>query len=183
MDKEDLSFKVSQLTGVNIKECYQCGKCTAGCPVADRMDIRPSMIMRMLQSGDVASEDEILKSNSIWLCLTCETCYSRCPMELDIPKVIDYLREKSYAEGKVNREASDIVTFHKSFLNTIGRNGRLHEVSLVLDYKVHSGNLFQDITLAPEMYAKGKLSILPERIKDQKGLSRLFKDQFKKRKS
>jgi len=183
MDKEDLSFKVRQDTGVNVRECYQCGKCTAGCPVGERMDLRPSVIMRMLQSGDRASEEEILRSNSIWLCLTCETCYSRCPMELDIPKVFDYLREKSYAEGKVNSQSSDIVTFHKSFLNAVERNGRLHEMSLILDYKIHSGNLFQDIALAPEMYSKGKLHLLPEHIKDKKGFARLFKDQFKKRKS
>jgi len=183
MKTEDLSFKAIQKTGVNVKECYQCGKCTAGCPVAEHMDLRPSTIMRMLQVGDIASEDEILRSNSIWLCLSCETCYSRCPMELDIPKVIDWLRGKSYIEGKVHQGSRDIVSFHKSFLNSIEQNGRLHEMGLVLDYKIHSGNLFQDITLAPEMFYKGKLHLLPERIKDRKGFARLFKDQFKKRKS
>ena len=183
MDKEDLSASIKQLTGVNVRECYQCGKCTAGCPVAERMDFRPSLIMRMLQSGGDAEVEELLRSSSIWLCLTCETCYSRCPMELDIPKIMDYLRERSNAEGKVNQASRDIVTFHKSFLNAVESNGRLHEISLILDYKLHSGNLFQDVTLAPEMYIKGKLHLLPERIKDRKGLARLFKDQFKKRKS
>ena len=183
MNSEDLSFKVRQSTDVNVRECYQCGKCTAGCPVAEHMDLRPSVIMRMLQSGDEKEMDEILRSKSIWHCLTCETCYSRCPMELDIPKVMDYLRQRSLAEGKVHRDARDIVTFHQSFLNTIERNGRLHEMGLVLDYKMHSGNLFQDITVAPEMFSKGKLSILPERINDRKGLSRLFKGQKKNNKS
>ena len=180
MDKEDLSDSIQQLTGVNVRACYQCGKCTAGCPVAERMDIRPSVIMRMLQSGGADEVEELLRSNSIWLCLTCETCYSRCPMELDIPKVMDYLRERSNAEGRVNSATRDIVAFHKSFLNAVERNGRLHEISLILDYKLHSGNLFQDVTLAPEMYSKGKLHLLPERIKDRNGLARLFKDQFKK---
>jgi len=183
MDKIELSKRVRQQADVNVIECYQCGKCTAGCPVADRMDLRPSVIMRMLQTGDAVSEDEILRSLSIWLCLTCETCYSRCPMELDIPKVMDYLRQRSLAEGKVHRDAHDIVTFHKSFLNTVQNNGRLHEMGLVIDYKLHSGNLFQDVMLAPEMFSKGKLHILPERIKDRKGLSRLFKGQTKKPKS
>ena len=183
MNREDLSFKVRQFTDVNVIECYQCGKCTAGCPVAERMDLRPSVIMRMLQSGDAIMEDQILRSKSIWLCLACETCYSRCPMELDIPKVIDYLRERSNSEGKVHPEAHKIVAFHKSFLNDIERNGRLHEIGLVLDYKIHSGAFFQDITLAPEMLRRGKLHILPERIKDRKGLSLLFKGQFKKRES
>ena len=176
MNKEDLSAKVRKSTGVNATECYQCGKCTAGCPVAEHMDLRPSVIMRMLQSGDEKEMDEILRAKSIWLCLTCETCYSRCPMELDIPKVIDYLRQQSLAERKVNRESRDIVTFHQSFLNTVESNGRLHEMGLILDYKMHSGNLFQDVMLAPEMFSKGKLHILPERIKDRKDLSRLFKN-------
>jgi len=183
MHTEDLSRNIRQLTGVNVRECYQCGKCTAGCPVGVRMDLRPSVIMRMLQSGDDASLEEVLRSNSIWLCLTCETCYSRCPMELDIPKVMDYLREKSYAEGKVHPESRNIVAFHKSFLNSVEQNGRLHEIGLVLDYKIHTGKLFQDVTLAPEMYAKGKLHIWPEVISDKKGFARLFKDQFKNKKS
>jgi heterodisulfide reductase subunit C2 len=185
MHKEDLSVEMKQNTDVNVRECYQCGKCTAGCPVADKMDLRPSVIMRMLQSGDAKEEDEILRSLSIWLCLSCETCYSRCPMELDIPKIMDYLRQKSLAEGKVHREARNIVAFHKSFLNRIESNGRLHEMGLIVDYKlrsVRSGNLFQDVLLAPGMFSRGKLHILPEQIKDKKGLSRLFKNQFKNRK-
>lgn len=177
MDKDELSFKVKQFTGVNVRECYQCGKCTAGCPVSDQMDLRPSVIMRLLQSGEEAEMDEILRSFSIWLCLTCETCYSRCPMELDIPKIMDYLRQRSLAEGKVNPKAHNIVAFHKSFLNTVERNGRLHEMSLILDYKMRSGKLMQDITVAPGMFSRGKLSILPEQIKDKKGFSRLFKNQ------
>jgi len=101
-------------------------------------------------------------------------------MELDIPKVMDWLREKSYTEGKVHPESRDIVAFHKSFLNSIEQNGRLHEISLILGYKLHTCNLFQDVTLAPEMFAKGKLHLLPERIKDRKGFARLFKFQIKK---
>ena len=163
MKKEELAFTVRQATDVNVRECYQCGKCTAGCPLAEQMDLRPSVIMRMLQSGDEQYMDSILRSYSIWLCLTCETCYSRCPMELDIPKIMDYLRQRSLAEGKVNSKARNIVAFHKSFLNTIERNGRLHEMGLILEYKMRSGKLLQDVTTAPGMFTRGKLSICPNR--------------------
>lgn len=183
MEKNELSKKVRQFTDVDVVECYQCGKCTAGCPIAEQMDLRPSVIMRMIQTGDPVLEDEILRSLSIWLCLTCETCYSRCPMELDIPKVMDYLRQRSLAEGKVHKDARDIVAFHKSFLNSIESNGRLHEMGLVIDYKLHSGNLLQDVTTAPGMFSRGKLHILPEQIEDKKGLKRLFKNQDKNKKS
>jgi heterodisulfide reductase subunit C len=171
--------KLKQITGVNVHECYQCGKCTAGCPVAERMDLRPSVMMRMLQTNDPDLEDEILNSLSIWFCLTCETCYSRCPMEIDIPKVMDYLRERSYTEGKVHPKARNIVAFHQSFLSTVRKNGRLHEMSLILDYKMHSGKLFQDVKIAPQMYSKGKLHLLPEQIKNRKAFLSLFKDQYK----
>ncbi len=183
MEKEDLSFKIHQLIGVNVKECYQCGKCTAGCPVAEHMDLRPSIIMRMLQSDEATDLEEVLRSESIWLCLTCETCYSRCPMDLDIPKVMDYLRERSYSEGKVHPKARNLIAFHQSFLHTIERTGRLHEMSLIVDYKLHSGKLFQDVTLAPEMFRKGKLHLLPEKIKDRKSIARLFKNHFKNKTS
>ncbi|HNW52008.1 MAG TPA: 4Fe-4S dicluster domain-containing protein [Prolixibacteraceae bacterium] len=185
MNTEDLIYNVKQQTGVNIRECYQCGKCTAGCPVAEKMDLRPSVIMRMIQSGNNEEMDQILRSYTIWLCLTCETCYSRCPMEIDIPKVMDYLRQRSLAEGKVNPEARKIVAFHKSFLNTVKRNGRLSELFLTIDYKMRSlgsGTLFQDMTVAPGMISRGKLHLIPEQIKDKKGFSRLFKNQLNQRK-
>lgn len=185
MNTEDLIYNVKQQTGVSIRECYQCGKCTAGCPVAEKMDLRPSVIMRMIQSGTDEEMDQILRSYTIWLCLTCETCYSRCPMEIDIPKVMDYLRQRSLAEGKVNPEARKIVAFHKSFLNTVKRNGRLSELFLTIDYKMRSlgsGTLFQDMTVAPGMISRGKLHLIPEQIKDKKGFSRLFKNQLNQRK-
>jgi len=185
MNTEDLIYNVKQQTGVSIRECYQCGKCTAGCPVAEKMDLRPSVIMRMIQSGNNEEMDQILRSYTIWLCLTCETCYSRCPMEIDIPKVMDYLRQRSLAEGKVNPEARKIVAFHKSFLNTVKRNGRLSELFLTIDYKMRSlgsGTLFQDMTVAPGMISRGKLHLIPEQIKDKKGFSRLFKNQLNQRK-
>ena len=100
-------------------------------------------------------------------------------MDLDIPKIMDYLRQRSLAEGKVHREARNIVAFHRSFLDTVERNGRLHEMSLILGYKMRSGKLLQDVALAPGMFSRGKLAVLPGQIKDKKSLSRLFKKQEK----
>jgi len=167
-------------TGVNVNRCYQCGKCTAGCQLADDMDFSPSMMMRMLQTQDEALLQELLHSQTIWLCVTCQNCVTRCPMQIDIPHIMDYLREKSANENKINRESRDIVAFHRAFLDTIKFTGRLFEIGLIAGYKARTFHLTQDVSLAPKMYSRGKLPLLPEMIKDKKGVAELFSKSMAK---
>ncbi len=72
-----------------ILQCYQCGKCSAGCPIAYEMDYLPNQIIRMVQLG---MEEQVLSSRTIWLCAGCETCTTRCPREVDLAKVMDAFR-------------------------------------------------------------------------------------------
>jgi heterodisulfide reductase subunit C len=169
-----LAEEIREHTGVIASHCYQCGKCSAGCPLSEEMEYPPSYVMRMLQTGDPVLEDKILRSFTIWVCLTCEMCYSRCPMSIDIPKMMDFLREKSLKEGKTNKRARQIIAFHKSFLNSIRTTGRLYEIGLLVDYKVRTLKLMQDMVLAPKMFVRGKLHILPELIKGRAGVSSIF---------
>ena len=145
------------------------------------MDYPPSVVIRMLQTESPENEEKLLRSNSIWLCLACEMCIQRCPMEIDIPMVMDFLREKSLKEGKTHPSAKDIISFHKAFLDSIEQTGRLYEIGLIADYKLRSFNLMQDVALAPVMYMKGKLELLPEMIKDRKSISKIFSKTLKKK--
>jgi heterodisulfide reductase subunit C2 len=177
-----LSGVILAHTGVEVSHCYQCGKCSAGCPLSEEMEYPPSYVMRMLQTRDPVMEDKILRSFTIWVCLTCEMCYSRCPMSIDIPKIMDFLREKSLKEGKTNPRAKHIIAFHKSFLDSIRITGRLYEIGLLVDYKSRTLKLLQDLSLAPKMFIRGKLNILPELIKGMAGVSSIFTRSNKKNK-
>jgi heterodisulfide reductase subunit C len=167
-----LAGTIRQKTGVSVQRCYQCGKCSAGCPAASEMDIAPSVVLRHLQLQSSEADKHVLGSYSIWLCLTCHTCIARCPMEVDLPKVMDVLRAESLKHKLVHPKAKDIVSFHRSFLGTIRRFGRLWEMGFVADYKLRTGHLMQDIAVAPVMFEKGKLSLIPQFRK--KLVSRIF---------
>jgi len=177
-----LAGRVLEKTGVDVARCYQCGKCSAGCPLASEMDFPPSQVMHLLQLREFLELAEAaLRSHTIWLCLTCEICYCRCPMELDIPKVMDALRHESLARKMVNPKAKDILSFHRAFLDSVRYTGRLFEMGQVVDYKLRSGHFLQDMLQAPWMFLVGKLHLLPERVRDRKALKRMFARTLKAR--
>ncbi len=175
-----LAQKIVENTGESVARCYQCGKCSAGCPLASDMDITPSQVLHLLQLELPEFDEKVLRSFSIWLCLTCETCIARCPQEVDIPKIMDYLRGESVKQKKVNPKAKDIIAFHKAFLDSIEQTGRLFEIGLIADYKARSLHLVKDVLLAPKMFIKGKLGLFPEMIKDRVNLKKIFRRTIKK---
>lgn len=82
--------KVEEISGQDLLACYQCGKCSAGCPAVSDMDILPNQIIRYAQLG---FKDELLQSKSIWICASCFTCNSRCPKGINIAEVIEAIRQ------------------------------------------------------------------------------------------
>ena len=171
---DTLTGHVRDETGESAYDCYQCGKCTAGCPLASEMDYSPNQILRLLQLGLPGMEEEVLKAFSIWLCLTCETCAARCPQDVDLPKIMEYLRQESLRRGLVHPKAKEILAFHQSFLDSIKKNGRLHEVGLISSYKLKTLHLLQDVLVAPKLMARGKLNPLPHSIAGKDAIRRIF---------
>jgi heterodisulfide reductase subunit C len=169
-----LSDAILEATGINVAECYQCGKCTAGCPMARWMDLSPNQVMRLVQVGDEAATDELLRSGAIWACAGCLTCTARCPKELDPAAVMDVLREMAYERGTVPAARKRILAFHRAFLKVVEKTGRMSEVPLTARYKLGSGDLASDLGLGPRMLVRGKLPLLPKRIRGRREVKRMF---------
>ena len=171
---ETLKAKVEQATGVKLNHCDQCGKCTAGCPVAQDMDLTSCQILRLVQFGDPAWDRQALQSEGIWLCLACETCSTRCPQEVAVPKVMDFLRAEAVRRDLAHPRSRDIQAFHRAFMDSVRATGRLYEIGLVADYKVRSRHFLKDVMLAPRMLVRGKLPLLPHLIKGRDAMKRIF---------
>lgn len=147
---------VRRATGINVAACYQCGKCSAGCPMAAETTLRPHDVMRL--AGQDRAE-RLASDPSVFWCLTCEACSARCPNGCDPARVIDALREQA-AEHAPRPAAA----FHRSFLDMVRRFGRSFELGLVMGYKLRSGALFQDAAAAPGLLTRGKLPLVPRAI-------------------
>ena len=104
---KELAGSIAARANVKLHECYQCGKCTAGCPMAHAMDIMPRELVHYMQLG---MTEEILASKSIWLCASCHTCVERCPHSIDIPSLMELSRQAAKARGKIGVKTVDMFS-------------------------------------------------------------------------
>lgn len=151
--------EVERRSGTPVSACFQCHKCSTGCPIGPEMDLLSSQVMRLIHLGEQA---EVLGSQAIWLCASCAACTTRCPMGIDIAGVMDTLRMMA-VEGEVALADARGEQFNRSFLNSVRRHGRVYELGMMIAYKLRCRNLFADADKAPKMLAKGKLGLLPNR--------------------
>jgi heterodisulfide reductase subunit C len=172
LERADTSFleEAKKKSGEDLSLCYQCLKCTAGCPTAPYMDIRPNNIIRMIQMG---MKKEVLESSAIWLCVSCETCGTRCPNKIDIGVLMDALREMAIEEGVAAKERN-IHLLHEAFVQSIRRGGRVHEATMLIDYKLRSKDFMTDLIPGMMLFMKGKIPLLPSSVKEKDEIKRIF---------
>jgi len=171
--------RVVASVGAEILACYQCYKCSAGCPVSFAMDILPHQIIRSVLFGQ---KKKALSSKTIWICASCETCTTRCPNEIDIAKTMDVLRQMQMESGET-AAMPKVPVFHQAFLDTVKKRGRVHELSMMQNYslksgdfkdKLKSGEWKNDVKLGMKMFLRGKLKIIPAKCEAFRQVREIF---------
>lgn len=165
-----LPRELARATGLNIAACYQCGKCSAGCPMAEEMPLKPHQMLRLAQ---LDRRERLLRDDSPWLCVGCETCTARCPNRVDPARLIDGLRELAHRTDPAAAPRR-IRAFHHAFLDQIRSHGRVFELGLVAGYKLRTGALLEDALAAPGMFLRGKLALRPHDIDGRDEVRRIF---------
>ena len=163
--------EVERRSGTPVSACFQCHKCTSGCPVGPDTDLLPSQVMRLIHLG---LESEALESKAIWLCASCEACTTRCPMGIDIAAVMDTLRMIAI-DRKTELADSHGKQFNRSFLGSVQHHGRVFELGMMAAYKLRTMDLMSDADKVPQMLAKGKLSFLPKRSGNSAEVRQVFR--------
>ena len=178
MDAQATSDHTRQLARDLSRNCYQCGKCSAGCPVAERMEMAPNRLIRLVQVGHI---DKAVTALSAWECVSCQTCTTRCPQRVDCAGIMDALRELSIIGSSDTAARNRTVIFQRAFLDNIRRNGRLNEMDLVGRFKTRAflsdlnvPLLFKDALLGPKMMRRGKLHLHGQKVRDPKVVARIF---------
>ena len=87
--KKDVTGEILRISGVNVRKCMRCGKCTATCPSYDEMEYHPHQFVYMVEKGDI---EPLVNSKSIYKCLSCFACVERCPRNVQPAKLVEAVR-------------------------------------------------------------------------------------------
>jgi heterodisulfide reductase subunit B len=155
-----LAQRIQEQLGQNVYLCYQCVKCTSGCPVGKYFDWQPNQIMRALQLGQ---EDVALHAETPWLCAACQTCTTRCPQGLDITAIMEFLTREALAGG-IRPPVQEVDAFNKAFMREVRLWGRSYELGLMAEMKLRTLRtrpITADLDLGVRVIRKNKMPFLP----------------------
>ena len=153
----NLLNKIQQDIHVNVNLCYQCSKCSAGCPMSFAMDYQPAQLIHAIRLGIT---DLVFHSKTMWMCSSCETCTTRCPQEVDVAKVMNTCKIMA-SELSIKPPIPKIHKLDKAVMRNIKWFGRVHELAAISDFKMRTFEFSKDFGLGIQMILKGKLNLFP----------------------
>ena len=177
--------EVVERSGQNIFMCFQCRRCAAGCPVANEIGMSPDRLIRLIIMGDT---DAALENELVWHCVSCYTCGTRCPNQIQTARVVDTLKKMASERG-VRPLSKKVKKFHDAFCAAAKNMGRVNEMEFMLRYE--TGIIFDELSslnlkgilneikdqtsLGLGMIRRRRMHFGVERVKDKSELKRLFK--------
>jgi heterodisulfide reductase subunit C len=144
------------------------------------MDILPHHVIRLALLGQ---EEQVLGSETIWVCSSCQTCTTRCPNGVDIAGVMDWLKEEAVRRGKTISD-KEVAAFHRFFLESIGAaGGRLSESRLLrryLLYKMHRhlnlAELKDNLNLGWKLWQRRRIRLVgPPALRGRAEIKEIFR--------
>lgn len=176
VDKQLLA-KLDSDGRMNLTACLQCARCSSGCTMRHEMDNLPHQLNRMVLLG---LEEEVVASKAVWVCVSCQTCFARCPMGVNTAAMIDRLR--AMAKNAPDRDLERVRIFNRLFLTLVRHLGRVYEMGLMVMYKVSTGDVLRDLDKMPMMLRKRKIALLPKIGCMRRAVSRIFSEACRRSK-
>ena len=105
-NKELLREEIVRVSGVNPRKCMKCGKCSGTCPAYNEMEYHPHQFVSMVENGDI---EPLLKSESLYKCLSCFACVDRCPRGVEPAKMVEAVRLAVLRQKGGNRMNADDI--------------------------------------------------------------------------
>lgn len=168
----ELAQRILDETGENVYLCYQCIKCTSGCPLTEYFDWQPNQVMRALQLGQ---EDIALQSKTPWLCACCQTCTTRCPQGLNVTAIMEFLTREALRRG-FKPQVTEVDAFNKAFMREVRLWGRSYELGLMAEMKMRNlgkHSLMEDMDLGFRVIRKNKMPFIPKLVRPPRRVKRI----------
>jgi heterodisulfide reductase subunit C len=163
----------SRTPGISrLEMCIQCGTCGGSCPSAASMDHTPRMLFAMLRAG---LREDVLKSNTFWMCVSCYHCVVRCPQNIQIADVM-YTLKGMAIEANLYQDAT-APDFSKTFIGMVETFGRSFELGLASQHylKHFALRLPGMASMGIGMLTRKRMSLTPKRIKGMAQLKTILK--------
>ena len=157
--------------GERLAHCLQCGSCGGSCPSGADMQYTPRTIFALINAED---RQRVLAANTMWVCVSCYFCTTRCPQEIPITDIMYTLKRMSIAQ-RLHHD-TDAPALAKAFTDYVDKYGRSFELGLATSYHLLNRPL-QAMKMGPmglAMFRRGRMALTPSKIKTCRNCRQLF---------
>jgi len=179
--------EVMERSGQNLRSCYQCRRCAAGCPVGDEAVVTPDRLIRMILLGE---KEGALKNLLSWKCVACYTCGTRCPNNIQTARINEALKQMA-KEAHIEPVIPKVASFHSAFMKSVAHFGRSNELEFMALYELENfkkggvnavmDDLKSTAKLGRSMLKKKRMHFKLDKTKGRSEIKRLYKKSAEKR--